>query len=533
MEGIEYANNLKGDGTVNVVDGGGGKLIKFNGTPQIVKFEITGYDAGSGIYEAKSVKGLVSNYNPATNLSLPDSGESLNSTVDLCIENEAENNTIGSHVIPIGTVLHGLLVPGRTNETPSRAMVRTWYLPPTNNMVTVKIVSAQFGGKYFGLIVSGSPTGADPTQNLSIPDTGEALPGGSTLYNCMVENTAENGDHRNFIQPGQYIIGFLDGVTNLSPPIPNVRACYMPYPVIVQIGQPPMTTGGSIGPVGGKYTGTILTGAASSSNRLTALSIPETGDVIPGSTNCLIENTLESGIGTNLLTPGTFVIGIYYGVTSDSPPIPLIRVSFLPPVTVKITGAASATGKYTGRILSLAPTGSDRTVALSLPDTGEGLPSADNCLVENAAESGASTNAITTGTFCIGYVDGLSNDTPALPVVRVCYASGGLTLSWGKLTTLWTPGTNTVTLTPCVGPTTATATGAANVTCYISFPAGLAAVCMPSSVGDILAYIPIGGGSYKLFDPPQLPRPTLQYQIVSNTGGATVNYTSDWVRAHA
>jgi hypothetical protein len=106
--------------------------------------------------------------------------------------------------------------------------------------------------------------------------------------------------------------------------------------------------------------------------------------------------------------------------------------------------------------------------------------------------------------------------------------SGGV--MHGKLAAAWTPGTNQVTLTPCVGPLDDTETGADDVEVYIQYPLDLPAVALAADAGQVLGYSEIAPGVLMLHNPPQLPRATQQYQVVENA--SAVAGSPNWVAAH-
>ncbi len=66
-------------------------------------------------------------------------------------------------------------------------------------------------------------------------------------------------------------------------------------------------------------------------------------------------------------------------------------------VLAKVTSAASGGGKYNGKIVTSSTSTITATGDLAEADLGT-LPSADNCLILNGAESGKSTHDLTTGT---------------------------------------------------------------------------------------------------------------------------------------
>lgn len=86
-------------------------------------------------------------------------------------------------------------------------------------------------------------------------------------------------------------------------------------------------------------------------------------------------------------------------------------------VLVKITGTASGGGKYLGRILTGAPT-TEEADNLAMPE-GMTVPDADNAVIVNLAENGASTHTLATNSFHLGNVVGSvdHSETPYALVV--------------------------------------------------------------------------------------------------------------------
>jgi hypothetical protein len=125
-------------------------------------------------------------------------------------------------------------------------------------------------------------------------------------------------------------------------------------------------------------------------------------------------------------------------------------------------------------------------------------------------------------------------------VVRVGAPGGAFQPLCGKLKTAWNPGDATVTLTPCVGFSNNTATGAADVTCSIKFPVGASPPAFAGNVGDVLAYVtftdPGAGATINmLFQPPLWPVPTHIDEVIANAAatGSAPHYVAKYISVHA
>lgn len=86
---------------------------------------------GGAFYNGRTIKGSPGTTDPSTDLSIPQTGETVTGTDDILVENTAESG-LGeppSHWIPNGTILFAIPA-GKSNETPSRPVYRVSFPRP-------------------------------------------------------------------------------------------------------------------------------------------------------------------------------------------------------------------------------------------------------------------------------------------------------------------------------------------------------------------------------------------------------------------
>jgi hypothetical protein len=166
---------------------------------------------------------------------------------------------------------------------------------------------------------------------------------------------------------------------------------------------------------GGKYRGVILRGR--SSNQPTDdVSMPEGLEDGP---EVYLINPEEDGCTGHLLQIPFYGTAIRIGYNdmenSDDPdPLPLFMLTSVfqrgyYPVTVVITGNADGGGKYLGKILTGASTGTG-TDDLNLPE-GMVEPEEDDALIFNLYENGSNGHELDVGSYHNGIVVGVSDDS--------------------------------------------------------------------------------------------------------------------------
>jgi hypothetical protein len=117
----------------------------------------------------------------------------------------------------------------------------------------------------------------------------------------------------------------------------------------------------------------------------------------------------------------------------------------------------------------------------------------------NLAERAAAGHGLDTGGDTIVWVRAwFDRGNPQIKHYLFDRATGGSPVKFGKVKTVWSPGTNAVVLTPVVSSTSTTATGTADVTCYIMSPFNRAAVWGPTTLNDIYPYLALSDGTYML-----------------------------------
>ena len=146
-------------------------------------------------------------------------------------------------------------------------------------------------------------------------------------------------------------------------------------------------------------------------------------DALPGVKECLTATNLaELADGTHQLSAGTLVqvFSLYVRGKGGAK----LHVFNQPPragVVVQITGPASGAGEYDGRILSGTSNASPSS-ALSMP-AGLHIPGGDDALVLNLEEDGASGHRLASGTYAVGVVRGMTNESPPR---RIVFIGGGV-----------------------------------------------------------------------------------------------------------
>jgi len=159
--------------------------------------------------------------------------------------------------------------------------------------------------------------------------------------------------------------------------------------------------------------------AVAASGQSSSGPLAATLDALPGVRQCLTATNLaELAVGTHLLAAGT-VVQVFALYARDGTKLYAFNQPPAGAVVVKITGAASGGGKYTGRIVSGASTaiGSGN---LSMPE-GMPVPAADNALILNEEEDGLSGHRLAAPCFAVGSVAGISQ---GLNVVMIRGALG-------------------------------------------------------------------------------------------------------------
>jgi hypothetical protein len=142
-------------------------------------------------------------------------------------------------------------------------------------------------------------------------------------------------------------------------------------------------------------------------------------DSLPGVKECITATNLAELVdGTHQLSDGTLVqvFSLYVRGRNGAK----LHVFNQPPrggVVVQITGNASGNGEYNGRILSGSSNASPSS-ALSMP-AGLSIPGSDDALVLNLEEDGASGHRIASGTYAVGVVRGITNESPPRKIVFI------------------------------------------------------------------------------------------------------------------
>lgn len=142
-------------------------------------------------------------------------------------------------------------------------------------------------------------------------------------------------------------------------------------------------------------------------------------DLLPGVRQCLTAiNLAELPFGTHLLSAGT-VVQMFVLYDRATPPGKwyVFNQSPAAAVVVKVTGSASGSGQYNGRILS-GSSNEPASANLGMP-AGMTIPGGDNALVLNVEEDGQSGHRLQSGTYATGAVVGTTSESTPRAIVAI------------------------------------------------------------------------------------------------------------------
>jgi hypothetical protein len=114
---------------LELIDFPGGSALRLKGGTASIRAKITSQATGGGFYNGKSVTGSTTGIYSGSNLSLPDSGETVASAEDTIIENAPESGLAssgaGSHWLAVGAFVNGLII-GYSSDTPPKPVIRVY-----------------------------------------------------------------------------------------------------------------------------------------------------------------------------------------------------------------------------------------------------------------------------------------------------------------------------------------------------------------------------------------------------------------------